>query len=350
MGVFRLDKDAVDSDPMLLGVANGVVDLRTGILRENKLSDYITTYSPVAYYPNPVSSRFARFMEEIQPDPEVRHYIQKLMGSALTRDTSDQLFHVFLGKGSNGKSKLLDLARDILGPMGSLAPAGLFVKHQDSAMRFAMPRMIDSRLIVSSEVPKQAQMDEQTVKRLTGETVCMVEEKNKPQRDGRIVATIIMLANDMPEVADHSYGMVRRLRIIPFSQRFDPEAEQDISEKLWADREYALWWKIQGAVLWYKERLKPPEAIRIASGEVVSEAMRDDTDIFIEECLEDTPGINTFSDPIYRAYTSWMFPRTPMSQTAFGKLIQEKGLVRGKRQAAGYAYLDISIRPKSPRM
>jgi putative DNA primase/helicase len=40
-----------DADPWLLGVANGVVDLRTGAVREGRPEDRITMHSPIPYDP-----------------------------------------------------------------------------------------------------------------------------------------------------------------------------------------------------------------------------------------------------------------------------------------------------------
>src|SRR5262249_42858880 len=43
------DGEKWDADPWLLGVANGVIDLRTGRLRQARPEDRITLYSPVAF-------------------------------------------------------------------------------------------------------------------------------------------------------------------------------------------------------------------------------------------------------------------------------------------------------------
>src|SRR5258708_10009585 len=73
-----------DSDPWLLGVANGVVDLRTGRLCPGKMDDYITLHSAIAFDPNAKCPRFDRFLEEIfDGDPDLISYIHRAGGYSL---------------------------------------------------------------------------------------------------------------------------------------------------------------------------------------------------------------------------------------------------------------------------
>jgi hypothetical protein len=57
-----------DADPYLLGCKNGVVDLRTGIVRPYVKEDYITYQIPVSFDPNAKCPRFLKFIGEIAPD------------------------------------------------------------------------------------------------------------------------------------------------------------------------------------------------------------------------------------------------------------------------------------------
>ena len=67
-----------DADPLLLGVPNGVVDLRTGNLRAGKRSDKITLQAGVAFDPEAVAPRWERFLDEVfAGDRETIDYVQK---------------------------------------------------------------------------------------------------------------------------------------------------------------------------------------------------------------------------------------------------------------------------------
>jgi putative DNA primase/helicase len=57
--------DTWDGDPWLLGVDNGVVDLRTGQHRAGRPEDRLTMASPLAFDPTATCPRFERFMQEV---------------------------------------------------------------------------------------------------------------------------------------------------------------------------------------------------------------------------------------------------------------------------------------------
>jgi putative DNA primase/helicase len=104
-----------DADPMLLCTPGGVVDLRTGELRPARREDYcrkITAVAPDAGCPTPVWDAFFR---DIIPDDELRKYLYRFFGYALTGLTKEQKFFFFWGEGQNGKSKLVAVVAGILG-------------------------------------------------------------------------------------------------------------------------------------------------------------------------------------------------------------------------------------------
>lgn len=344
MEAFRLAPDMVDADPYLVGCANGVIDIRTRTLRENRLEDYVTLYSPVRYMSNPKRGRFASFVRETQPNDEIRQYLRKWAGSCLTPDTNDQLFHVFLGEGSNGKTRYLDALCKVLGPMATVATENLFVRNKTASTRFSMPILIDARLIRTAELPTQSQLDDATVKRLTGEIEVQVEQKGQPVRIGRMKGKIVIMANNMPSITDHTYSTARRLRIIPWLQQFDPSGEPNLLQNLYDDAEYVLYDMVEGAFWWYQERLALPESIKLSSGELVAEATRDDLDFFLEERITKSPGNKMMGESFYRAYCDWVQPRKPITQTMFGREIAKRGYFKS-REARGMVYHDIGLAP-----
>src|SRR5712692_4820279 len=59
---IRNKGDGWDADPWVLGVANGVVDLRTGRFRVGTQSDRITKFSPVKFDPGAKRPRWEQFV------------------------------------------------------------------------------------------------------------------------------------------------------------------------------------------------------------------------------------------------------------------------------------------------
>ncbi len=85
-----------DTDPYLLGVANGVVDLRSGKLRPGRQDDRVTMQVPVEYDPKASCPRWEQFLHQVfDCDRELIAFIQRGVGYSLTGCVLEQvLFEV----------------------------------------------------------------------------------------------------------------------------------------------------------------------------------------------------------------------------------------------------------------
>jgi hypothetical protein len=97
--------DAWDQDSMQLGVANGVVDLRTGQLRDGQPHDRITLVSPVTYDPAAGCPRWEQFMQEVSNErADWVEFMQRSVGYSLTGEVGEQCFWMLYGTGAKGLS------------------------------------------------------------------------------------------------------------------------------------------------------------------------------------------------------------------------------------------------------
>ena len=95
----------IDADPFLLGVRNGVVDLREGVYRPARRDDYVTKSAGVAYDGEARCPYWIAFLEKIfADDAELIAYVRRVAGYALTGFTGEEVLFVFWGTGENGKS------------------------------------------------------------------------------------------------------------------------------------------------------------------------------------------------------------------------------------------------------
>ena len=71
----------LDSHDMLLGVANGVINLKTGKLQGSAPTNLLTRHSPVAFDPTAKCPRFVAFIDEVTGgDKMLAAYIQGVVG------------------------------------------------------------------------------------------------------------------------------------------------------------------------------------------------------------------------------------------------------------------------------
>ena len=82
--------DELDSNPMLLTVKNGTINLETCEFYPSRREDFITKVAPVEYDENATCPRFEKFLYEIlDADFELIDFVQRAMGYSLTGDISE---------------------------------------------------------------------------------------------------------------------------------------------------------------------------------------------------------------------------------------------------------------------
>lgn len=90
----------LDSSSHLLGVLNGVVDLRSGDLRARTKEDMISTIVPVRYDPGADDPWIRETISGLMADDEeMVKYLQRLLGYCITGDVSEDVFIVFTNSG-----------------------------------------------------------------------------------------------------------------------------------------------------------------------------------------------------------------------------------------------------------
>ena len=119
-----------DSDPTLLGVANGVLDLRTSTLLPTSPDVLVSKRCNVAFNQDATCPRFAQFLKEVQPEKEMAHFLLRLMGYCLTGDVNEQVFAFFYGHGANGKSVFVELMAWLLGDYAHKISTEMLMHHQ----------------------------------------------------------------------------------------------------------------------------------------------------------------------------------------------------------------------------
>jgi putative DNA primase/helicase len=115
----------LDSDPWIVGAKNAVIELKTGTVREYSRNDYITRTLGCEVDPQATCPRWKKFMEEVFPDSDLRHYVHKALGYTLTGNTEEECFFFCHGTGRNGKSKTITTAEHVFGGLWARAGKGI---------------------------------------------------------------------------------------------------------------------------------------------------------------------------------------------------------------------------------
>jgi putative DNA primase/helicase len=162
------DTDAAwDENPWLLGVPNGVVDLRTGVLRPGRRDDRITLAAGVDYQIDARSELWEQSLKAILIDDQLIDFFQVAIGYSATGDMSRDGFFLCCGDGRNGKGTLLQPIRRALGEYSLELPAAVLDRRADRAP-YELAALPGRRFVTSSESGDTISLHHDRIKQLTG--------------------------------------------------------------------------------------------------------------------------------------------------------------------------------------
>ncbi len=156
----------LDQNPWLLCVENGVIDLRTGQLRQHDPAALITKLAPVSYETNAQAHRWQQFLEEIfTPHVDLIPFIQRAIGYSLTGSTREECLFLLCGKGRNGKGTFIKKLSDAMGDYACTADFSTFVQRRDdSGPRDDIAHMAGKRFVSAQESREGAALAESLIK------------------------------------------------------------------------------------------------------------------------------------------------------------------------------------------
>jgi putative DNA primase/helicase len=317
-----------DSRPFLLGVKNGVIDLRSGKLREGRPSDKITLHSNIEFDPNAQCPRWGQFLFEIfAGDTELIEFVQRAVGYSLTGDTSEQVIFLCYGTGANGKSTFLEVLREVAGGYGYNLPFSAFELRARSTIPNDVAALDGRRFVTAIETNESVELNEARMKALTGSDRVTARHLYKEFFTFIPRAKFWLAFNHRPYVADDSQGFWRRIRLIPFLVQFPEEtADKELMPILKAEAAGILAWAVRGALAWKNNGLGMPSAVKQAS-----EAYREESDPledFIVERCTTAPEVQCAAADLWEEYKSWATENLvdrPLDRRAFSRRLETRG-------------------------
>lgn len=328
--MLTVDVETLDADPWLFNVRNGVVDLRTGRLGKHDPALMMTKMANADYLglDAPSSGVWERtVLEIVGGDQRVADFLRRWFGYCCTGLTQEQVFVVHWGDGANGKSTVLDTVTRVLGDYAATAAPGLMAAGRAGGDRHPteIAMLCGRRMVTAHETADGVHLREDFVKQATGSDRLQGRYMRQDFFEFTPTHKLQLLTNSKPTVRGQDHGIWRRVRLVPYTQRFgtaeDVAAKRatrvrdtGISEALGTEQVLSevLAWLVRGAVEWHAGGLQEPSLVVEAS-----EAYRVEQDRvlqFLRECCElDLTGDKDWSEPLtqgmgglYPAYVSWV--------------------------------------------
>jgi P4 family phage/plasmid primase-like protien len=327
----------LDSDPWLLNVTNGTLDLRTGELREPDPGLLMTKCCATCYDPEAQSDLWEAFVRRTTGgDAELAAYIQRALGYALVGAWYEKAFWFGYGPPDGAKSTMLGVVGDVLGDYHVAAAASTWmVQSSQGGNRGDVTRLLGARLVTSLEIRPGLRFDEELVKKVTGGDRLTFAAKYEAEIEFPPTFALWMGANDRPTIRDDDEGMWSRVRCVPFTNPV-PKVEQDrhLRETL-TSPEHApavLRWLVDGCVAWQRSGLG--DCAAVASATTAYRASMNQAAGFVEARLAVTgdPADAVPSRAMRVAYEKWCEAnsvRRPLDAKGLGQRLRALGVQGG---------------------
>lgn len=340
------DGEGWDAAPWLFGVRNGIVDLRTGKLRQGGQQDRITKFSPVAFDPAAKCPRFEQFLDEVfLGDSDLIAYVQKAAGYSLTGSTQEQCLLACYGEGSNGKTTFLEVMLYVEGDYGLDLPFSVLEAKRYGSTPGEGVNLPGARFAKAVEVREGRRLDEARVKSWTGGDTITVRPLYTNSFSFHPTHKLWLAFNHKPEIADDSPAMWRRVRLIPFDHTFDSQqADKGLLDKLKSEASGILNWAIAGCLAWQNDGLKSPAAVEAATSEYQEES--DPLAPFFEDCCEPDISYSVTKGELLSAYWNWCTANKgrPVSRNNFYRAMKGRGFSEGSTGSVRY-WTGLRLRP-----
>lgn len=301
---------AFDADGWLLNTPSGTLDLRTGTLQKHRRDDLLAKITAVPYDPDAQCPRWEQFLKEIfDDDAELVAYLQRLVGYCLTSDTREQALFLFTGKGSNGKTLLLETLRDVFGDYARATPFDTLLERRDTAS-YDLAGLVGARMVTATEGAGGRAFCEPRVKQLSGGDPVSCRFLYRDFFSYTPTFKLAIATNEAPRLTSQDYSLKRRLQVVPFGVTFytvedgrTPVRDPLLREKLKTELPGILAWAVRGCLDWQAAGLQPPACIGRER-----DALFESFDIigeWFDQCCEKDLTAETPSADLWKSYVDW---------------------------------------------
>lgn len=226
--------DKLDKNPYLLNFKNGVIDIQDKVFRKAMPDDYLSLSTHINYVPLDNSKEQVKIQNEIRtffkqlfPIKELHDYMWDHLSSVLLGTNQNQTFNIYTGVGRNGKSKMVDLMKMVLGDYKQVVPITLVTGKRSSigSLSPEVAKLRGVRYAAMQEPSKGDVLNDGIMKEITGgdpiqgrplyhDTVTFV-----PQ------FSLVTSTNSLFDIKSNDDGTWRRIRVCEFMSKFIEEPD-----------------------------------------------------------------------------------------------------------------------------
>jgi len=321
-------EETLDANTFLVGLENGVYDLKEGCFRDGRPEDRVSV-STGNDYPDfdendidittetssiPEVQEIFDFMRQVFPVADTRRYMWICLSSYLQGYNTDEKFHIWTGTGGNGKSKLITLLEMAYGAYCFNVPIQVLTRPRgqvgQATPELAMGRKC--RFGYLQEPEEGAKINTGLMKELSGNDKMFVRELYSSGATFKPQFSLVLLCNEKPKMTSDDDGSWRRLVVVEFLAKFvegKPKGAYEFTRNTDLQHSFPLWapYFFVLMTMYYRqyrsEGLVAPGSVKVATNDYRKES--DAYAAFIEEYIIPEHDSNMQLNDVYEAFKSW---------------------------------------------
>jgi P4 family phage/plasmid primase-like protien len=227
--IYRLTNNAfqskLNSKVHLIGMENGVYDLKKGKLRTPLPMDYVSMSTGINYLEEDdeiLRDELDEILCTIFPNKKVRRFFIQSCASLLEGRNKEKYVYVWWGRGNNAKSMMESLLATVLGDYSTVAATSLVTGKRGNADN-ASPQLsaLEGKLAVFLQEPNPNETIKiGMIKELSGNDAITTRALFKANRTFIPKFKLIIVCNTAIEIPNIDVAFTNRLIVIPFESTF----------------------------------------------------------------------------------------------------------------------------------
>lgn len=189
-----------------------------------------------------------RFLDSVwSEDPEARLALQQWFAYVLSGRMDLHKLVMIVGATRSGKGTIADVLKGLLGAENVSGPT-----LEDFGMNFGLTDMIGKPLAIIDDARAEGRIAGTTVGRMltiSGAGTLNIDRKNKTAWTGILPSRLMILTNELPNMADASGALMARMRILRMTESFVGREDRTLGARLNAEMAGILNWTLEGLAL-----------------------------------------------------------------------------------------------------
>lgn len=231
-----IDRKAFDSNPDLINLQNGYLNIHTNEFKEHSSEQYFLSVVPINYDPKARCPKFTTFLIQILKAKDITSVLE-FIGYCFYRTAKYQKALMCIGKGDNGKSTLLTALEYCVGDENT---SNATLQDLSGGDKYAAADLYGKLINTFADLKsdKITKGGSGKFKALVSGDRGSAQKKFGQRFEFRNHAKLIFSCNDIPESDDDGYAYFKRWIIIHFEKIFTGE-DKDVNllDKITTEKE-----------------------------------------------------------------------------------------------------------------